>query len=114
MSDGGVGWMMFFAVDFMVVNFANRAVWRHPIPGQSIPSLRANGSAPTGRANARPMTGSAPPDDRLREAIHGCNPESWIASSLALLAMTRNNAQDDGTSPAPATRSHHRRVECCA
>src|SRR6266404_5440764 len=34
------------------------------------PSLRANGSAPTGRANARPMTGSAPSDDRLREAIH--------------------------------------------
>src|SRR6202022_2203654 len=32
-------------------------------------SLRANGSAPPGRANARPMTGSAPPDDRLREAI---------------------------------------------
>src|ERR1700681_3494926 len=30
------------------------------------PSLRANGSAPTGRANARPMTGAAPPDDRLR------------------------------------------------
>src|ERR1700686_3415649 len=27
------------------------------------PSLRANGSAPTGRANARPMTGSAPPDE---------------------------------------------------
>jgi hypothetical protein len=27
--------------------------------------------APTGRANARPMTGSAPPDDRLREAIQG-------------------------------------------
>jgi len=34
-------------------------------------SLLANGSARTGRANARPMTGSAPPDDRLREAIHG-------------------------------------------
>src|SRR5712664_36177 len=31
------------------------------------PSLRANGSAPTGRANARPMTGAAPPDDRLRD-----------------------------------------------
>src|SRR6266853_6970505 len=40
-------------------------------PKLSLPvtSLRANGSAPTGRANARPMTGSAPPDDRLSEAI---------------------------------------------
>jgi hypothetical protein len=31
--------------------------------------LGANGFAPTGRANARPMTGSALPDDRLREAM---------------------------------------------
>jgi hypothetical protein len=38
-------------------------------PLRRLPSLRANGSAPPGRANARPMTGSAPPDDRLREAI---------------------------------------------
>ena len=29
---------------------------------------------PTGRANARPMTGAAPPDDKLREAIQlSCN-----------------------------------------
>src|SRR5258707_10705116 len=36
---------------------------------------------PTGRRKA-------PPDDRLREAIHGAANEEWIASSLALLAMT--------------------------
>src|SRR6266403_71597 len=39
-------------------------------------SLRANGSA------------QAPPDDRLREAIHRAAKEEWIASSLTLLAMT--------------------------
>jgi hypothetical protein len=40
---------------------------------------------PTGRRKA-------PPDDRLREAIQLCRreTESWIASSLALLAMTTN------------------------
>src|SRR6266446_4337498 len=37
---------------------------------------------PTGRRKA-------PPDDRLREAIHRAAKEGWIASSLALLAMTR-------------------------
>src|SRR5258705_10016675 len=36
---------------------------------------------PTGRRKA-------PPDDRLREAIHRAANEEWIASSLALLAMT--------------------------
>jgi hypothetical protein len=35
-----------------------------PSRSLSIPSLRANGSAPTDRANARPMTGSAPPPRR--------------------------------------------------
>src|SRR5258705_8230901 len=39
-------------------------------------ALRANRSA------------QAPPDDRLREAIHRAAKEEWIASSLALLAMT--------------------------
>src|SRR5258706_7100276 len=39
-------------------------------------SLRANGSA------------QAPPDDRLREAIHRAAKEEWLASSLTLLAMT--------------------------
>src|SRR3984893_9043710 len=33
-----------------------------------LPSCPVNGSAPTGRANARPMTGSALPDDRLQRA----------------------------------------------
>ena len=46
------------------------------------PSLRANGSAPTGRANARSMTGSAPLDDRLREAILNPKAAGWIASSF--------------------------------
>src|SRR5207247_8969352 len=41
-----------------------------------IPSLRANGSR------------ECAPDDRLREAIHAATVEEWIASSLALLAMT--------------------------
>src|SRR5258707_10233544 len=39
-------------------------------------SLRANGLA------------RAPPDDRLREAIHRAAKEEWLASSLTLLAMT--------------------------
>jgi hypothetical protein len=30
----------------------------------------------------------APPDDRLREAIHEATKKDWIASSLPLLAMT--------------------------
>jgi hypothetical protein len=34
------------------------------------------------------MTGSARPDDRLREAIQKPLEEVWIASSLTLLAMT--------------------------
>src|SRR3982074_2536851 len=46
---------------------------RPPEPAAPAPSLRANGPAPPGRANARPMTGSAPPDDRLREAIQRLN-----------------------------------------
>ena len=37
---------------------------------------------PTGRANARPMTGSA------KQSIFVAQPEAWIASSLTLLAMT--------------------------
>jgi hypothetical protein len=49
-------------------------------------SLRANGS----RERA--------PDDRLREAIQALlQQESWIASSLALLAMTISNR----------TKNHH-------
>jgi hypothetical protein len=47
-------------------------------------SLQANGSA------------QAPPDDRLREAIHGAASEyaeQWIASSQVLLAMTEDNKQ---------------------
>src|SRR5450631_794330 len=40
------------------------------------PSLRANGSR------------ECVPDDRLREAIQSFYAEEWIASSLALLAMT--------------------------
>jgi hypothetical protein len=36
------------------------------------------------------MTGSAPPDDRLREAIHIDARQVWIASSLTLLAMTNS------------------------
>src|SRR5260221_8679086 len=40
------------------------------------PSLRANGSR------------ECAPDDRLREAIHLAAKKGWIASSLALLAMT--------------------------
>jgi len=43
-------------------------------------------SAPTGRANARPMTGSAPPDDS--EAIQKPRTQDGIASSQELLAMT--------------------------
>ena len=34
----------------------------------------------------------APPDDRLREAIHGTARQAWIASSLSLLAMTNSSA----------------------
>src|SRR5260370_31427817 len=44
--------------------------------GSCLPSLRANGSR------------ECAPDDRLREAIHKAATEEWIASSLALLAMT--------------------------
>ena len=46
----------------------------------SQPSLRANGSR------------ECAPDDRLREAIHGSAKQVWIASSLALLAMTSRYA----------------------
>src|SRR5260370_28405329 len=55
------------------------------------PSLRANGSAPTGRANARPMTGAAPPDDRLREAIH-----SFFTRQDGLLRCARNDGRKTG------------------
>src|SRR2546422_8088102 len=41
------------------------------------PSLRANGSR------------ECAPDDKLREAIHKAARKVWIASSLALLAMTK-------------------------
>jgi hypothetical protein len=34
-SEAGAGGMMFFAVDFMVTNVANRTVPRHPISGQN-------------------------------------------------------------------------------
>jgi hypothetical protein len=40
------------------------------------PPLRANGAR------------ECAPDDRLREATQGRSDEDWIASSLALLAMT--------------------------
>ena len=40
---------------------------------------------PTGRANARPMTGSAKQSSFLSESD---KKEEWIASSQALLAMT--------------------------
>jgi len=42
-------------------------IFKQPIPlPQSSFRGDANGSAPTGRADARPMTGAARPDDRLR------------------------------------------------
>jgi hypothetical protein len=40
---------------------------------------------PTGRRKA-------PPDDRLREAIQKPTEKNWIASSLALLAMTETSS----------------------
>ena len=46
------------------------------LPAGLGPPLRANGSR------------ECAPDDRLREAIHSAANEEWIASSLALLAMT--------------------------
>jgi len=51
---------------------------------------------PTGRRKA-------PPDDRLREAIHSAANEEWIASSLALLAMTATIFDHPATS---RTASH--------
>ena len=55
------------------------------------PSLRANGSR------------ECAPDDRLREAIHFAAKKAWIASSLALLAMTAGGASCDkfNTTAAP-------------
>jgi hypothetical protein len=55
-------------------------------PGFRKRSIRATGfyqrhCEPTGRREA-------PPDDRLREAIHLLLKQSWIASSQGLLAMT--------------------------
>jgi hypothetical protein len=44
--------------------------------------LRANGSR------------DCAPDDRLREAIHRAAKKDWIASSLALIAMTRKRIRE--------------------
>jgi hypothetical protein len=59
------------------------------------PSLRANGSAPTGRANARPMTGSAPPDDRLREAIQDTAEEGRMDCFVAVAPRNDGPEHDD-------------------
>jgi hypothetical protein len=60
------------AVTYRFAGEVNRAKRQSIFPA----SLRANGS----RVRA--------PDDRLREAIQKAAKQGWIASSLALLAMT--------------------------
>src|SRR5258708_29123163 len=71
------------------------------------PVIASQRVAPTGRANARPMTGSAPPDDRLREAIQKaakCRLDCFVAEFIIgpaegrtrwLLAMTRRVKTED-------------------
>ena len=62
-----------------------RRGWPGRSPAMTLPhsSVRANARhcEPTGRANARPMTGSAKQSSRAAKRF-------WIASSLSLLAMT--------------------------
>jgi hypothetical protein len=66
---------MFFAVDVMVSNFANPIASRHPISAY-------RRCKPTGRRKA-------PPDDRLREAIHAATVKKLDCFVALLLAMTK-------------------------
>src|SRR5216683_4818842 len=50
-------------------------------------------SSPLGRHCEPPGRRKAPPDDRLRVAIHRAAKQVWIASSLSLLAMTRGEGR---------------------
>jgi hypothetical protein len=82
----GIGWMRLSALRLPLFAGGESilALWLASLGRVTVPRERflLSHCEPTGRAR------SGRPDDRLREAIQGGSRESWIASSLSLLAMT--------------------------